>query len=87
MRGSQSQSSMGRFNTERSDQYFPNQPRNVTYVSRLQALQAAVDHQLQEMAKNHMKRGVALVTFNSEVPTYLKLFHRLLNNIFVPQVL
>ncbi|KAL5010727.1 hypothetical protein ScPMuIL_013032 [Solemya velum] len=67
LRGSQSQSSMGRFNTERSDQYFPNQPRNVTYVSRLQALQAAVDHQLQEMAKNHMKRGVALVTFNSEV--------------------
>ncbi|XP_022293240.2 circularly permutated Ras protein 1-like isoform X1 [Crassostrea virginica] len=54
-------------NTERADQYLPRQRRDVTYVSRLQAVQAAVDHQLEEMIKQHPNRRVALITFNSEV--------------------
>ncbi|XP_061176776.1 circularly permutated Ras protein 1-like [Saccostrea echinata] len=54
-------------NTDRSDQHLPNERRNVTYVSRLQAVQAAVDHQLEEMLKQHPNRRVALITFNNEV--------------------
>ncbi|XP_062566658.1 circularly permutated Ras protein 1-like [Saccostrea cucullata] len=54
-------------NTDRSDQHLPNERRNVTYVSRLQAVQAAVDHQLEEMRKQHPNRRVALITFNNEV--------------------
>lgn len=54
-------------NTERADQYLPRQRRDVTYISRLQAVQAAVDHQLEEMIKQHPNRRVALITFNNEV--------------------
>ncbi|KAI8791606.1 circularly permutated Ras protein 1-like [Biomphalaria glabrata] len=50
------------------DQRLPSQlGHSVTYISRLQAMQAAVDHQLGEMAKNHPNRRVALITFNNEV--------------------
>ncbi|CAL1543139.1 unnamed protein product [Lymnaea stagnalis] len=50
------------------DQRLPSQRgQSVTYISRLQAMQAAVDHQLGEMAKNHPNRRVALITFNNEV--------------------
>ena len=48
-------------------QYLPRQRKNVTYVSRLQGVQAAVDHQLEEMLKEHGSRRVALITFDSEV--------------------
>ncbi|CAC5385247.1 unnamed protein product [Mytilus coruscus] len=41
--------------------------RDVTQVSRLQAAQAAVDHQLEEMIKEHPNRRVALIAFSSEV--------------------
>ena len=61
-------------NSERSDQFLPRQRRDVTYVSRLQSVQAAIDHQLQEMEKEFPNRRVALVTFNSEV-SYLPLWH------------
>lgn len=54
-------------NRERSDQYLPRQRRNVTYISRLQSVQAAIDHQLQEMLKEYPNRRVALVTFSNEV--------------------
>ena len=57
-------------NTERENQYLPGQSRNVTHVSRLQGAQAAVDHQLEEMKKEHPNRRVALVAFNSEVIIY-----------------
>ncbi|KAL5010281.1 hypothetical protein ScPMuIL_012586 [Solemya velum] len=43
------------------------QHRDRTSVSRLQAVQAAVDHQLEEMNKHHPNRRVALITFSSEV--------------------
>ncbi|XP_063403864.1 uncharacterized protein LOC134687468 isoform X2 [Mytilus trossulus] len=44
-----------------------NERRDVTQVSRLQAAQAAVDHQLEEMIKEHPNRRVALIAFSSEV--------------------
>ena len=49
------------------NQWMPGQRRNVTYVSRLQSTQAAVDHQLETMSKEHPDRRVALVTFSSSV--------------------
>lgn len=55
------------FNRERADQYLPHQRRNVTYISRLQSVQAAIDHQLEEMAKEFPNRRVCLVTFSNEV--------------------
>ncbi|XP_048768214.1 circularly permutated Ras protein 1-like [Ostrea edulis] len=54
-------------NTDRSDQHMPRERRDVTYISRLQAVQAAMDHQLEEMIKQHPNRRVALITFNNEV--------------------
>ena len=48
-------------------QWMPGQNRNVTYITRLQGLQAAVDHQLEELTKHHPDRRVALISFNSEV--------------------
>lgn len=55
------------FNTHNEDQYLPRQRRGVTYVSRLQSVQAAVDFQLGELAKTHPAQRVALVTFSDEV--------------------
>ncbi|PVD28840.1 hypothetical protein C0Q70_11435 [Pomacea canaliculata] len=54
-------------NASGEDQHLPHQRRDVTYVSRLQAVQAAVDHQLNEMAKNSPFRRVGVVTFNCDV--------------------
>lgn len=54
-------------NTTGENQWIPGQNRNVTYVTRLQGLQAAVDHQLEQLAKDHPGRRVALVTFSNEV--------------------
>lgn len=54
-------------NTDGENQWLHGQRRDVTYVTRLQGLQAAVDSQLQELVKDHPNRRVALVTFNSEV--------------------
>jgi len=56
-------------NTENEDQWLRGQRHDVTYVTRLQGLQAAVDNQLQELSKDHPNRRIALVTFNSEVST------------------
>lgn len=39
----------------------------VTYVSRLQCVQSAIDAQLEAMQKNNPGRKIGLVTFNSEV--------------------
>ena len=41
--------------------------QNVTWVSRLQCTQAAVESQLQTLAKEHPKDKVALVAFNNDV--------------------
>jgi len=56
-------------NTTGENQWLPGQNRNVTYITRLQALQAAVDHQLEQLAKDHPTRKAALITFNNEVVT------------------
>ena len=76
LRGAESLRRAQQMNSERSDQFLPRQRRDVTYVSRLQSVQAAIDHQLQEMEKEFPNRRVALVTFNSEV-SYLPLSHEL----------
>jgi hypothetical protein len=52
-------------------QYLPNEARNVSYVSRLQCVQAAVTSQIEQLAKEHPNKRVALVTFNNEVTVYL----------------
>lgn len=67
LRGAESLRRAQMMNRDRSDQYLPGQRRNVTYVSRLQSVQAAIDHQLQEMTKEFPNRRVALVTFSNEV--------------------
>lgn len=48
-------------------QHLPGQRRDVTYVSRLQSMQGAVDQQLTDLSQHHPKRQVGLVTFNNEV--------------------
>jgi len=60
-------------NTTRESQWLPGENHNVTYITRLQALQAAVDHQLEQLAKDHPTRRAALISFNSEVITPLLL--------------
>ena len=59
------------FNVDRASQFLPGQQRNVTFVSRLQSVQAAVDSQLADMAKKHPDRRVAVITFNSNVSIFL----------------
>ncbi|CAG2197276.1 unnamed protein product [Mytilus edulis] len=66
-RGSHALSRIQRTREDQRDQYLPHQRRDVTFVSRLQAAQAAVDHQLEEMLKEHPNRRVALIAFNNEV--------------------
>ena len=39
----------------------------MTYVSRLQCVQSAIDSQLENMQKNNAERKIGLVTFNNEV--------------------
>ena len=58
-----------KLNETREPQYMPGQRRDVTFVSRLQGVQAAVDQQLGDMSKEHPNRRVALITFNTEVST------------------
>ena len=67
MRGSERLDRLQSLNDTREDQNLPGQRRNVTYVSRLQGVQAAVDHQLEEMMKESPNRRVALITFSSDV--------------------
>ncbi|CAM9885732.1 unnamed protein product [Ectocarpus sp. 6 AP-2014] len=50
-----------------SNQHMPGQPRGMTYVSRLQSMQAAIDDQLETMAKETPSRHAGIVTFNGEV--------------------
>ena len=55
------------FNAERSQQVYPGHARNVTYISRLQSMQGAVDAQIRQMAQRNPRRHVGVVTFNNEV--------------------
>ncbi|XP_046374284.1 circularly permutated Ras protein 1-like isoform X1 [Haliotis rufescens] len=67
LRGSGGLKRMQSLNDSHEDQFLPRQKRDVTYVSRLQSVQAAVDHQLEEMQKDHPNRRVGLITFDNEV--------------------
>lgn len=51
-------------------QYYPGANMNVTYVSRLQCVQAAIEAQLESMATLTPQARVALVTFNRDVTIY-----------------
>jgi len=74
LRGSEKRDRENRtLNPGRENQFLPGEGRNVTYISRLQGMQAAVDAQLEDMKKEHPHRRVALITFNNEVcPSFLK---------------
>ncbi|XP_070190102.1 circularly permutated Ras protein 1-like isoform X2 [Littorina saxatilis] len=67
LRGSDTIRRLRREMSREGDQHMPRERRNVTYISRLQAVQAAVDHQLGEMAREFPHRRVGLVTFSYEV--------------------
>eukprot|EP00727_Mastigamoeba_balamuthi_P003938 m51a1_g13541 putative type a von willebrand factor domain-containing protein (466) ;mRNA; f:261-2200 len=58
---------LAHLNEDDSSQWLPGQRRDVTYVSRLQAVQGAIDAQLAALARDHPTRTVGLVAFNSEV--------------------
>lgn len=50
-----------------SDQKMNGESGNITYVSRLQCVQAAIDNQITEMSKGAPDRKLGIVTFNSDV--------------------
>ena len=49
------------------NQRLPREKRGVTYISRLQAVQAAVQHQIDRIAAEQPLSKVAIITFNREV--------------------
>lgn len=49
------------------DQFMPGQPRNSTMVSRLQCVQAAIEHQVEALHREEPSTKVGLITFNDEV--------------------
>lgn len=49
------------------EQFMPGQRRDVTYISRLQCVQAAVSTQIEQLVKAYPQRRVGVVTFNSDV--------------------
>ena len=50
-----------------SDQFLNNSEKNMTYVSRLQCVQGAIENQLMNLQETHPSKKVGLVTFNNEV--------------------
>lgn len=50
-----------------SDQRLTNEQRNVTYISRMQCLQAAIEQQINDMSNGAAERKLGIVSFNSEV--------------------
>mmetsp|Transcript_25070 Transcript_25070/g.58183 ORF Transcript_25070/g.58183 Transcript_25070/m.58183 type:complete len:442 (-) Transcript_25070:939-2264(-) len=54
-----------------NNQFLPGQRRDVTYVSRMQAVQAAINAQIEAMANDASKKTkVGLITFSNEVTIY-----------------
>ena len=51
-----------------SDVYQP--ASNITWVSRLQCVQAAVEDQIERIRKESPKRRIGLITFNNDVTIY-----------------
>lgn len=66
-KGNQNNKNVDLGNDRRADQYLPNERRDITYVSRLQCVQAAVAHQIDILFKEHPNSKVGLVFFNNEV--------------------
>jgi len=52
-------------------QFLPNENRDISYVSRLQCIQAALSAQIEQLVKEHPKKRLAIVTFNNDVTIYL----------------
>lgn len=52
-----------------SDQFLQGE-RGVTYVSRLQCVQSALEQQIKEVQKEFSNKKIGLVTFNSDVTLY-----------------
>jgi len=52
------------------DQFLPGESRNVDYVSRLQCIQAAIEHHITEVARSKPENKICLVTFSDEVTIY-----------------
>lgn len=48
-------------------QFLPSERRDITYVSRLECMQSAIDLQLDELSKQNPNSRVIMVTFNSTV--------------------
>ena len=67
LRGTNRLQRLNSIHGEGESQFMPGQRQDITYISRLQSMQAAVDHQLEQMSKEHPDRRVALVSFNNEV--------------------
>jgi hypothetical protein len=65
LKGAEARQRLQSLNTERADQWAPRERRNVTYVSRLQSVQAAVDAQLTQMEKDQPARRISLGTRES----------------------
>jgi hypothetical protein len=52
---------------EQGANQFRQSDKNVTYVSRIQCVKAAIEAQFQEMAQGSKDRKIGVVTFNNEV--------------------
>jgi hypothetical protein len=63
LRGGQSSSSK----RPAADQYLPGESRNVSYISRLECIQAAVRTQIDRLAIEQPDRKVVIITFNNDV--------------------
>jgi len=73
LRGHEKLQQLSSLNTERTatgqmaDQFLPNERRDITYITRLQCVQAAISAQLEKMESENPNRRVGIVTFNNEV--------------------
>lgn len=70
LRGNTQIGRISRTTEDMRDQFLPGQRRDVTYVSRLQAVQAAVDAQLQSLESRYPSKKVMLIAFNREVRSH-----------------
>jgi len=52
-------------------QFLPNESQDISYVSRLQCVQAAISAKLEQLVKEHPKKRLVIVTFNNDVTIYL----------------
>jgi signal recognition particle receptor subunit beta/rubrerythrin len=68
MRGSQKRrKELQDLNIDSSTQYMPRESRDVTYVSRMECMQSAIDLQFEELCKQHPNNRIVLVAFNNNV--------------------